>query len=68
MLTSLGQAKLSRDTLNTVGGVDVLDEGELPAGSSTLARGDGSGGEEVFPDLTELVRRITDEDYEEDIP
>lgn len=34
-----------------MGGVDVLDEGELPASGTTLAGGDGRGGQEVFPDL-----------------
>lgn len=50
-LTGSGETVLRVDALNTVSGVDVLDEGELPAGSTTLARGDGGGGEEVFPDL-----------------
>lgn len=50
-LASAGETELGLNALNTVGGVDVLDKGELPAGSTTLARGDGGGGEEIFPDL-----------------
>jgi hypothetical protein len=45
------QAKLVVNTLNTVGGVDVLDQSDLVASSTTLARGDGAVGEEVLPDL-----------------
>ena len=58
-LDALGPAGLERtregelgvDTLNTVGGVDVLDEGDLEAGSRTLTRRNGGVGEEEFPDL-----------------
>lgn len=49
VLASSGKAVLSVDTLNTVGGVDVLDKGELPASGTTLARGDGGGSKEVLP-------------------
>lgn len=35
------EAVLGVNTLNTVGGVDVLDHGELPAGSASLAGDDG---------------------------
>jgi hypothetical protein len=34
-----------------VGGVDVLDHGQLPAGSASLAGDDGRVGQEVLPDL-----------------
>lgn len=51
ILASLGEAVLGGDTLNTVGRVDVLDKGELPAGGTTLAGGDGGGSKEVLPDL-----------------
>jgi hypothetical protein len=56
-LASTGETELRLDTLDTVGRVDVLDEGELPAGSPTLARGDSGGGKEVFPDL-EICQQI----------
>lgn len=39
------------NALDTVSGVDVLDEGDLVAGSGTLAGDDGAVGEEEFPDL-----------------
>lgn len=42
---------MGRNALNTVGRVDVLDQGDLVAGSGTLAGGDGGVGEEVLPDL-----------------
>lgn len=35
------KTELVVDTLDTVGRVDVLDKGDLPAGSTTLAGGDG---------------------------
>lgn len=50
-LTGTGETELGLDALNTVGRVDVLDKGELPAGSTTLARGDGRSSQEVFPNL-----------------
>jgi hypothetical protein len=50
-LTGALEAVLGVNTLNTVGGVDVLDEGQLPAGSASLAGGDGRVGQEVLPDL-----------------
>lgn len=54
-LASTGEAKLSLNALDTVGRVDVLDEGELPASGTTLARCNGGSGQEVFPDLDELL-------------
>ena len=54
-LTGTSEAELGLDTLNTVSRVDVLDEGELPAGSTALAGGNSGCGEEVFPDLDKLV-------------
>lgn len=50
-LAGTGKTKLGLDTINTVGRVDVLDEGELPAGGTTLAGGDGGRSKEVLPDL-----------------
>lgn len=52
-LTGTLKAVLSVDTLDTVGGVDVLDKSELPAGGTTLTGGDGRRSKEVFPDLTD---------------
>lgn len=52
---SAGEAVLGVDALDTVGGVDVLDEGELEAGGTALAGSDGGVGQEVFPDLRELA-------------
>ena len=43
-LAGSGEAVLAVDTFNTVGGVDVLDEGDLEAGSTTLAGGDSRVG------------------------
>ena len=50
-LTSCSETELAVNTLDTVGRVDVLDKCELPAGSTTLAGGDGRGSQEVLPDL-----------------
>ena len=55
-LTGTAEAVLVIDALDTVGGVNVLDEGKLPAGSTTLAGGDGRVSQEVFPDLEVVVR------------
>lgn len=46
-----GQAVRVGNALDTVGGVDVLDESDLVAGGATLTRDDGAVCEEVFPDL-----------------
>lgn len=54
------KTELVVNTLDTVGGVDVLDKGDLPAGSTTLAGGDGRSSQEVFPDLK---RRISSSTY-----
>ena len=54
---STGQAVLRVDALNTVGRVDVLDEGNLVAGGGTLAGGDGGVGKEVLPDLVHVSMR-----------
>jgi hypothetical protein len=40
-LASSSKAVLTGDTLDTVGGIDVLNKGELPAGGTTLAGSDG---------------------------
>jgi hypothetical protein len=50
-LESAAQAELRVDTLNTVGGVDVLDQHDLVASGTTLTRDDGGRGKEVLPDL-----------------
>lgn len=50
-LASTDETELGLDSLNSVGGVDVLDKSELPAGGTTLARGDGRSSQEVFPNL-----------------
>lgn len=42
---------LAVDALDAVGGIDVLDAGDLVAGGGALAGDDGRVGEEVFPDL-----------------
>ena len=51
LLQSGGQGELGRDTLNTVGRVDVLDQGDLVAGGSALTGDDGGVGKEELPDL-----------------
>jgi hypothetical protein len=48
-LASTSEAVLGGNALDTVGRVDVLDEGELPAGGTTLAGSDGGGSQEVLP-------------------
>ena len=55
-LTSGSETELSLDAVDAVGGVDVLDEGELPAGGTTLARGDCRGSQEVLPDLVKVSK------------
>lgn len=50
-LAGTGKTELGVDAINTVGRVDVLDQSKLPAGSTTLARSDGGGSQEVFPNL-----------------
>lgn len=54
-LTGTGKTELGLDALNTVGRVDVLDKGELPAGGTTLAGGNGGSSKEVLPDLLNEV-------------
>lgn len=51
LLASSRKTVLTGDALNTVGGVDVLNKGELPAGGTTLAGSDSRGSKEVLPDL-----------------
>jgi hypothetical protein len=38
---STGEVELGGDAFDAVGGVDVLDKGDLVAGRSSLARSDG---------------------------
>jgi len=45
------QTELRRDAFDAVGGIDVLNEGDLVAGSGALAGDDGRVGEEEFPYL-----------------
>jgi hypothetical protein len=52
------QTELAVDALDTVGGVDVLDQCQLVAGGTTLSGGDGAVGEEVLPDLYNDVSRL----------
>lgn len=54
-LAGSGEAVLGVDAFDTVGGVDVLDKGNLEASSTTLAGSDSRRSEEVFPDLHELI-------------
>lgn len=49
-LAGTSKTELGGDALDTVGRVDVLDQGELPAGGTALARSDGRGSQEVLPD------------------
>lgn len=46
---------LVMNALDAVGRVDVLDKGNLEAGGSALARGNGRVSEEVLPDLVKRV-------------
>lgn len=45
------EIELGGNTVDAVGRVDVLDQGNLPASSTTLARDDGRVRKEVLPDL-----------------
>lgn len=54
-LASSGETELSGNTLDTVSRIDVLDQSELPAGSTTLAGSDGGGSQEVLPDLQNVM-------------
>jgi len=54
-LAGTDETELGLDALNPVSGVDVLDKSELPAGSTTLARGDGRSSQEVFPNLAKSL-------------
>ena len=49
------ESVLGRNTLDTVSGVDVLDQGDLEAGGTALARGNGGVGQEIFPNLSQPV-------------
>jgi hypothetical protein len=49
------QVELSGNSFNTVGGVDVLDQGDLVASRCALPGGDGRVGKEIFPDLLWLA-------------
>lgn len=51
VVESIRQGELGGDTLNSVCRVDVLDQGDLEASSTALARDDGGVGKEVLPDL-----------------
>lgn len=53
-LAGASKAELGRNTLNAVSRVDVLDHGDLPAGSTSLTGSDGRVGKEVFPDLSNV--------------
>lgn len=50
---------LAWDTLNTVGGIEVLDEDNLPACGSTLAGCNGGRSQEIFPDLDTAISTQT---------
>lgn len=51
VVKSAREAKGGRNAFNTVGRVDVLNQGDLVAAGGTLARGDGGVTKEVLPDL-----------------
>lgn len=51
LLQSSGKGELGWDAKNTVSRVDVLDQGDLVAGGSTLAGDDGRVSKEELPDL-----------------
>jgi hypothetical protein len=48
---SCGQTELSVDTIDTVSGVQVLDQGDLVASCTSLSGNDGGVSQEVLPDL-----------------
>lgn len=47
------ETELGRNTFNAVGGVDVLDAGDLEARGGALTGDDGRVCEEVFPNLSQ---------------
>ena len=53
-LASGSKTELGVDPLDTVGRVDVLDQGNLPACSATLTGSDRRGSQEVLPDLDRI--------------
>lgn len=57
-IESTGEVVLRLDAVDTVGGVEVLDERDLEACSSALAGSDGRRGKEVFPDLSSSLANI----------
>ena len=59
-LKSPGQSELSVNALDAVCGIQVLDEGDLIAGSGALARNDGGVSKEEFPDLNILALACKD--------
>ena len=48
------------DALDAVSGVQILNEGDLIAGSGALARNDGGVSKEEFPDLNILALACKD--------
>ena len=50
-IESPGKRELGVDALNTVSRVDILDQGDLVAGGTSLTRDDGGIGKEEFPNL-----------------
>lgn len=50
-LAGTSETELGVDTLNAVRRVDILDQGDLPAGGTALAGGDCRGSKEILPDL-----------------
>lgn len=54
-LAGSSETELAVDTFNAVGGVDVFDKRELEAGGTSLTRSDSGVGQEILPDLEELV-------------
>lgn len=50
-LQGTSEAELRRDAVDTVGGVEVLDDNNLEAGGGALARGNSGISEEELPNL-----------------
>ena len=53
---STGETELCAVAVDTVGGVQVLDDHDLEAGGAALAGSNNGPGEEEFPDLQKGVR------------
>lgn len=55
---STSETELGAVAVDTVGGVQVLDDHDLEAGGATLAGSNDGPSKEEFPDLQKVVRKL----------